>query len=87
LKAVQILRKEGIKAGLLRLITIWPFPYEKIEEYAKKVSKIVVAEINSGQVKGEVLKAIKSDLPVVGVHKLGGDLITPYEIIKKIKED
>ncbi len=87
LKAVQILRKEGIKAGLLRLITIWPFPYEKIEEYARKVSKIVVAEINSGQVRGEVLKAIKSDLPVIGVHKLGGDLITPYEIIEKIKED
>ena len=87
LKAVQILRKEKIKAGLLRLITIWPFPYEKIEEYAKKVSKIVVAEINSGQVRGEVLKAIKNDLPVIGVHKLGGDLITPYEIVKKIKED
>jgi len=87
LKAVQILRKEKIKAGLLRLITIWPFPYEKIEEYAKKVSKIVVAEINSGQVRGEVLKAIKNDLPVIGVHKLGGDLITPYEIVEKIKED
>ncbi len=87
LKAVQILRKEGIKAGLLRLITVWPFPYEKIEELSRKVSKIVVAEINSGQVRGEVLKAIKSDLPVIGVHKLGGDLITPYEIIKKIKEE
>ncbi|MEO0255491.1 MAG: 2-oxoacid:acceptor oxidoreductase subunit alpha [candidate division WOR-3 bacterium] len=86
LKAVQILRKEGIKAGLFRLITIWPFPYERIEELSRKVSKIVVPEINSGQIRGEVLKAIKSNLPVVGVNKLGGDLITPYEIIEKVKE-
>lgn len=87
LKAVQILRKEGIKAGLFRLITIWPFPYEKIEELSKRLSKIIVPEINSGQVKGEVLKAIKSDLPVIGVNKLGGDLITPYEIVEKVKEN
>ncbi|MEN3044174.1 MAG: 2-oxoacid:acceptor oxidoreductase subunit alpha [Candidatus Hydrothermales bacterium] len=86
LKAVHILRKEGIKAGLFRLITIWPFPYEKIEELSRRVSLIVVSEINSGQVRGEVLKALKRDLPVIGVNKLGGDLITPQEIVEKIKE-
>jgi 2-oxoglutarate ferredoxin oxidoreductase subunit alpha len=86
LKAIEISRKKGIKAGLFRLITVWPFPEEKIHELSKKVSKIVVAEINAGQIRREVERAIRSELPVLGVHKMGGELITPEEIFEKIKE-
>lgn len=84
LKAVREARKKGIKAGLLRLITIWPFPEEKIAEISKKVEKFVVAEINQGQVRREVERARLNGVPVVGVHKLGGDLITPDEILEGI---
>ncbi len=84
LKAVRTARKKGIKAGLLRLKTIWPFPEEKISEISKKVSKFVVAEINQGQIRREVERARVNGIPVIGVHKLGGDLITPDEIMEGI---
>lgn len=84
LRAVREARKKGIKAGLLRLKTIWPFPEEKIAEISKKVEKFVVAEINQGQVRREVERARVNGVPVKGVHKLGGDLITPDEIMEGI---
>jgi 2-oxoglutarate ferredoxin oxidoreductase subunit alpha len=84
LKAVRIAKEKGIKAGLLRLKTIWPFPEEKIAEISKKVEKFVVAEINQGQVRREVERARVNGVPVKGVHKLGGDLITPDEIMEGI---
>ena len=84
LKAVREARKKGVKAGLFRLITIWPFPEEKIAEISKKVEKFVVAEINQGQVRKEVERARLNGVPVIGVHKLGGELITPDEILEGI---
>jgi len=84
LKAVKEARKKGIKAGLFRLITIWPFPEERIAEISKKIEKFVVAEINQGQVRREVERARLNNVPVIGVHKLGGELITPDEILEGI---
>jgi len=84
LKAIKEARKKGIKAGLFRLITIWPFPEERIAEISKKIEKFVVAEINQGQVRREVERARLNGVPVIGVHKLGGDLITPDEILEGI---
>jgi 2-oxoglutarate ferredoxin oxidoreductase subunit alpha len=84
LRAVKEARKKGIKAGLFRLITIWPFPEERIAEISKKIEKFVVAEINQGQVRREVERARLNGVPVIGVHKLGGDLITPDEIMEGI---
>lgn len=84
LKAVREARKKGIKAGLFRLITIWPFPEERLAEISKKVEKFVVAEINQGQVRREVERARLNGVPVIGVHKLGGELITPDEILEGI---
>ncbi|MEO0261421.1 MAG: 2-oxoacid:acceptor oxidoreductase subunit alpha [candidate division WOR-3 bacterium] len=84
LKAVREARKKGIKAGLFRLITIWPFPEERIAEISKKIEKFVVAEINQGQVRREVERARVNSVPVIGVHKLGGELITPDEILEGI---
>jgi len=84
LRAVKEARKKGIKAGLFRLITIWPFPEERIAEISKKIEKFVVAEINQGQIRREVERARLNGVPVIGVHKLGGDLITPDEIMEGI---
>lgn len=80
LRAVRDARKEGVRAGLLRLITVWPFPEQRIREMAQQVEHIVVAEINQGQIRREVERASAGQVPVTGVHKLGGDLITPDEI-------
>ncbi len=84
--AVDLARKKGIKAGLLRLITIWPFPIPVLREYSKKVDVIVVAEINNGQVIKEVKEAAARDIPVILSSKLGGSVHTPTEIFEKIKE-
>jgi len=84
--AVELARKKGIKAGLLRLITIWPFPAPVIKELAKKVDAIVVAEINNGQIIKEVREAVTRDIPIVLSGKLGGSVHTPKEILAKIEE-
>ena len=84
--AVDLARAKGIKAGLLRLITIWPFPVPLIEKLAQRVDAIVVAEINNGQIIKEVREAAKRDIPIVLSSKLGGSVHTPTEILSKIEE-
>ena len=84
--AVDLARAKGIKAGLLRLITTWPFPVPLIEKLAQRVDAIVVAEINNGQIIKEVREAAKRDIPIVLSSKLGGSVHTPTEILSKIEE-
>ncbi|NHJ03851.1 MAG: 2-oxoacid:acceptor oxidoreductase subunit alpha [Candidatus Heimdallarchaeota archaeon] len=84
--AVDLAREKGIKAGLLRLITIWPFPTKLIESIAQKVDAIVVAEINNGQIIKEVKEAVRKDIPILLSSKLGGSVHTPKEILSKIEE-
>jgi len=84
LSAVREARSKGLKVGLLRLITVWPFPEEKIRELSDKVDLFVVAEINQGQIRRELERWVDSVERVIGVHKLGGDLITPEDIMEAI---
>ena len=84
--AVDLARQKGIKAGLLRLITIWPFPAKLIAKLAQKVDAIVVAEINNGQMIKEVRETVRRDIPIVLSSKLGGSVHTPTEILSKIEE-
>jgi len=74
------------KAGLLRLITIWPFPTKLIAKLAEKTNAIVVAEINNGQIIKEVKEATNRKIPIVLSSKLGGIVHTPKEILMKIEE-
>ena len=84
--AVKKLRADGIKAGLFRPITVWPFPLEKIRSYRKQLKAVVVAEMNLGQMTGEVEKAVGPDVPLAGVYKIGGAPIEPFEIVQKVLE-
>ncbi|MBY9001850.1 MAG: 2-oxoacid:acceptor oxidoreductase subunit alpha [Candidatus Heimdallarchaeota archaeon] len=79
-------RKKGIKIGLLRLITIWPFPDEKISALAEKVKKIYVPEINYGQVTREIERAVKGKTEVQGLFLLGGAIHTPKQILEEIEK-
>jgi 2-oxoglutarate ferredoxin oxidoreductase subunit alpha len=83
-EAVQILRQEGIKAGLLQLNTVWPFADEKVKEVAKNAEMIFVPEMNLGQMINEV-KRVVGDKPVYGINKVDSTIITPYDIIEKVK--
>lgn len=85
-EAVNILRKEGKKAGLLQLNTLWPFPDEKVAKLANKAKVVIVPEMNLGQIIGEVQRVINKDMPVVGVNKVNSEIIKPFEIIEKVKE-
>jgi len=84
--AVDDARKLGIKAGLLRAITLWPFPDHKIHALAQQVKAFIVPEVNLGQMILEVERAAHKDMPIVGVNRVGGVPIAPYEILDKIKE-
>jgi len=84
--AVDEARKLGIKAGLLRAITLWPFPDHKIHALAQRVKAFIVPEVNLGQMILEVERAAHKDMPIVGVNRVGGVPIAPYEILDKIKE-
>ena len=85
--AVNRAREKGIKAGLLRLITVWPFPDDRIELLADQVKKILVPEINYGQVSREVERVVHGKTDVEGIFKLGGVIHTPNEILKDIERN
>jgi 2-oxoglutarate ferredoxin oxidoreductase subunit alpha len=84
LSAIRKAREKGIKAGLLRLITLWPFPEERVAKAARHVRGIVVAEMNRGQLVREVERAAK-ETPVTFLSKLGEEPHTPMEILEAIK--
>lgn len=83
LSAVRKARETGIKAGLLRLVTLWPFPDKQISQVAKKVNAIVVLEMNYGQIVREVERAAK-ETPVIFLPKLGEEPHKPAEILQAI---
>ncbi len=83
-RAIIMAREKGIKAGLLRLKVIWPFPTKKLRKLAEDIPHFVVAEVNNGQALVEVERAIRRDAVFVG--KMGGEPHRPEEILKGIKE-
>ncbi len=85
LRAVREARNQGIKAGLVRLITLWPFYDRLIEETANQVKAIVVPEMNMGKIVREVDRASKGQAKVISVPKVGGVLHHPDEILAAIK--
>ncbi|MBQ3075161.1 MAG: 2-oxoacid:acceptor oxidoreductase subunit alpha [Clostridia bacterium] len=84
--AVEELRAKGEKVGFFRPITVWPFPAAKMEEISKKVKKIVVVEHNNGQLVLEVERVIKNNCKLDFLGKVNGTVITPDEVIAKVKE-
>lgn len=83
---IEQARKEGIKVGYLRLITVWPFPEDTISKLAKKVSAFVVPEINMGQIVREVERCAAGQAQVFGVHKPGGDILDPGDVLNTIRK-
>ncbi len=84
--AMRFAREKGIKVGLLRFITIWPFPEKFIKELAEKIKAFVVAEVNYGQIALEVERCAGGKAETYLVQKMGGALHTPQEIMDKIME-
>ncbi len=83
--AVKKLRQEGLKVGLIRPITLCPFPEKVISDVASKSKKILVAEMNMGQMVEDVKLAVNGECPVEFLGAPGGAVFSEDEIITKIK--
>ena len=84
-KACEMARAEGIKLGLLRPITLWPFPTKVIAQYANKVKAMLSVELNAGQMVEDVRLAVNGKVPVEHYGRLGGIVFTPDEIVNAVK--
>lgn len=85
-KAIEVAAQEGIKVGLLRPITLWPFPTKIIHELSKNVKGILSVEFNAGQMVEDVRMAAVPDVPVEHFGRLGGIIPSPDEVIEALKK-
>jgi 2-oxoglutarate ferredoxin oxidoreductase subunit alpha len=85
LSAVRHAREKGIKVGLLRPITVSPFPFEVVEQLTRRVSGFLVTEMNSGQMLDDVQRAVRGRAPVEFYGRMGGVVPMPEEILHEIE--
>ena len=85
IEAVEQARKQGIKAGLYRLKTIWPFPEDPVRELADQVDTIIVVEMNVGKLVKEVERVVCGKANVVSLGKVGGQLPYAHEVLDIIR--
>lgn len=86
LKAVELARAEGIKVGLLRPITLWPFPGEAISKCANRMKGMLTVELNAGQMVEDVRLAVNGKAKVEHYGRLGGIVPTPDGVLQALKE-
>ena len=84
-EAREILASEGIKVGLIRPITLWPFPYKAFDEIGNKTKTVLSVELSQGQMMDDVLIGVKGRWPVSLVKRVGGMWLTPPEVAEKAK--
>lgn len=85
-EAVKEARAAGMKVGVLQLISVWPFPDAEVKALAERAGKVIVPEMNLGQMILEVKRVLDSTIPIFGFNKTNGLGITPAEILGRIKE-
>jgi len=86
LLAIKSAREEGIKVGMLRLVTVWPFPDQRIREVATKIKAFVVPELNNGQIALEVERCAGGAAETVLVGHMGGAVHDPQVILEAIRK-
>jgi len=82
---VRSAREEGIKAGLVRPITLWPFPYARIRELSERVSTVLTAELSAGQMWEDVRLAVGDRAATPFFGELGGVVPTPRDVLSEVK--
>ena len=85
-KTIEMAQEQGIKIGLLRPITLWPFPSQAIAAYTDKIKGIISVELNAGQMIEDVRLAVNGKVKVEHFGRLGGIVPTPDEVLSAIKE-
>jgi 2-oxoglutarate ferredoxin oxidoreductase subunit alpha len=84
-KALELGREKNIKVGLLRPITLYPFPKDEINQLAAKVQSVLVVEMNAGQMVEDVSLAVNGQCPVSFTGRMGGMISSPEEVLEKIE--
>ena len=84
--AVSLARAEGIKAGLIRPITLWPFPDEAVRAAAERGARFLVVEMNMGQMVDDVRLAVEGAAPVAFYGRTGGVIPSPEEVLGQLRE-
>lgn len=87
IKVIEIARLEGIKVGLLRPITLWPFPSDIIAHHAAKIKGIQVLEMSAGQMVEDVRLAVNGKVPVKHYGRMGGIIASPDEVLRIFKQN
>ncbi|MFW6094874.1 MAG: 3-methyl-2-oxobutanoate dehydrogenase subunit VorB [Bacteroidota bacterium] len=85
-KTVDLARKEGIKVGLLRPITLFPFPKKKIQEMAGQVKGMISVEMSAGQMVEDIKLAVEGKTPVEYYGRMGGIVPSPDEVLEALKQ-
>jgi len=85
--AVDMARERGIRVGMIRPITVWPFPRRLVSHYAPLVKRLIVVELNQGQLVLEVQRLVAGKAPVESLVRYDGELITPDEIVAYLSEE
>ncbi len=85
-KAVQLARAKGIKVGLLRPITLFPFPTKVIAEMTGKIKGILSVELNAGQMIEDIRLAVNGKVPVEHFGRMGGIIPTPNEVVEALEQ-
>jgi 2-oxoisovalerate ferredoxin oxidoreductase alpha subunit len=84
LSTVEALRKEGVKAGLFRPITLWPYPKKALQEAAARVQKVLVVELSNGQMVEDVRLALNGKVPVEFYGRVGGNVPSVAELRQQV---
>ncbi len=85
-RAVREAREQGIKVGLLRPVTLWPFVRSALEGVLEKARMVIVPEMNMGQISREVKRVNQGKAKIFTLNKVDGTMITAAEILKRIIE-
>ncbi len=83
-RAVREARERGVKAGLIQLVTLWPFPRQAVEPVLRRVRAVLVPELNMGQMSREVKRINEGATRVETLNRIDGNLITPNEILIRL---
>lgn len=83
--AMKMARDKGKKVGVLKLMTIWPFADKEVKEVISKVKKIIVPEMNLGQVRSEIESYNDKNIPIIGVNRVDSKIISPFDILEVIE--
>jgi 2-oxoglutarate ferredoxin oxidoreductase subunit alpha len=83
--AAEMARGQGVKVSTLTLLTLWPVPERRIRETLEGIQRAVVVELNAGQYRREIERLAQDHQEVLGVNRVDGELITPKEILEKVR--